>query len=201
MVYRGKTYLLSLTMLVQNLKKYRCIISFITGSFYSFLLESEKTTICNQLNRIYLWKVTTNATISHSLIKIYCEEKDFTAAWIDYRKVFDSLLHFWIVERIMLSGVYPAANKFIRKSMKTWISWTRIINIETSQHNKQYLSREFLIVTALLFWPSPIQQSTEKAHPTDQKTLLYFDKNWYTEECRCHYHHDFNIETKLKLQI
>lgn len=44
--------------------------------------------------------------------------KNFTATWIDYRKVFDSPLHLWIVERIMLSGVYTT-NKFIRKCMKT----------------------------------------------------------------------------------
>ena len=48
------------------------------------------------------------------------ERKDLNVAWIDYRIVFDSLPHTWIMEVLEIYKVCPAIRTFLKDSTTRW---------------------------------------------------------------------------------
>ena len=53
--------------------------------------------------------------------------KNLSAAWIDYKKAFDSIPHDWIIKAMKMYTVTPEIINFVKISMKTWKT-TLILN-------------------------------------------------------------------------
>ena len=48
------------------------------------------------------------------------KQRNISAAWIDYKKAFDSAPDDWIIEILKIHKFDPIATKFLRKTMNKW---------------------------------------------------------------------------------
>ena len=48
------------------------------------------------------------------------KQRKISTAWIDYKKVFDSVPHDWIMETLKIHKFDPISTKFLRKTMNKW---------------------------------------------------------------------------------
>ena len=59
--------------------------------------------------------------INNAILEISKErKKNLSTVWIDYKKAFDSLPHFWILKCLQMYKIHPVLITFIEESMNQW---------------------------------------------------------------------------------
>ena len=57
-------------------------------------------------------------------------KKNLSTAWIDYKKVFDSVLHSWILKCLQMYKMHPVLITFIEENMSQWKTNMPLVNME-----------------------------------------------------------------------
>ena len=65
---------------------------------------------------------TINQLIINKMVmdNVKLKQRNISAAWIDYKKAFDSAPDDWIIEILKIHKFDPIAIKFLRKTMNKW---------------------------------------------------------------------------------
>ena len=96
---------------------------------------------CINANKIILKEQKRNAsniygTINQFFINkmvmdnVKLKQLNTSTVWIDYKKIFDSVLLDWIIETLKIHKCRPIATKFIRKKMKKMLYLTKMVKLK-----------------------------------------------------------------------
>ena len=127
----GLTYLLPKTEETKNPKNYRPInclptmykilTSILTERTYAFLEENELLPTEQKGCKRGSYGCKDQLLINKMILENCARSKrNLSSAWIDYKKVFDSVPHSWIIKCLEMFKINPTVVNFISASMKKW---------------------------------------------------------------------------------
>ena len=82
-------------------------------------------------------------------------KKNLSTAWIDYKKVFDSVPHSWIIKYMALYKVHVMITSFIKSNLTRWkinitlVHKQEVLRNRTNQHKSKNIPGRFPIPTTL----------------------------------------------------
>ena len=125
------TYLLPKVSETNNPRNYRPIIclsttckqltSIITERTYSFLEQKELQPYEQKGCQKGSYECKDQLLINRMIIaNCHKKKRSLSTAWIDYRKVFNSVPHSWILKSLDIYKVLPVIINFFKNSMKLW---------------------------------------------------------------------------------
>ena len=98
----------------------------------------------------------TNGTIDQVIINkmvmdnVRLKQRNISTAWIDYKKVFDSVPHDWIIETLKIHKFDSITTTFIRKTMNNWKT-----SLYLNHQDGQIKTDHFSINTSIFQGDSP----------------------------------------------
>ena len=127
----GMTYLTPKTKETDNPKNYRPITcltttykllsALITERIHTFLNENDILPVEQKGCKKNCYGCKDQLMINKAIIET-CKKKhhNLSAAWIDYRKAFDSVPHKWILKSLEIYKVSPMIRSFLQQAMTQW---------------------------------------------------------------------------------
>ena len=100
---------------------YKLLTAILSDRIYSYLEEKDILPTEQKGCRKNCYGCKDQLLINKMIIES-CKKKhrNLSAAWIDYRKAFDSVPHKWILKALDIYGISPTITNFLQQAMTQW---------------------------------------------------------------------------------
>ena len=108
------------------------ILSSIVTSWMSDCIDANKIILKEQKGNASNTYGTINQFIINKMVmdNVNLKQLNISTVWIDYKKMFDSVLHEWIIETLKIHRCGPIATAFIRKKLKKTLHLTNMVRLK-----------------------------------------------------------------------
>ena len=99
---------------------YKLLTSIISERTYNFLDDQQMLPTEQKGCRRGSYGCKDQLLVNKMILEDRKRKKNLGVAWIDYKKVFDSVPHTWIIKCMEIFNLSPMLIQFIRESMEQW---------------------------------------------------------------------------------